>query len=227
MARPAKSRRPYDSPRRREQAAETRLRILDAAQSLFERDGYASTSIAAVAAEAGVSLKTVYLVFETKSGLLRALWHKLLRGDEERIPVGQQPWFREVLDEPDPARQVRLNMRNSRMVKVRAGALMEVIRSAAPAEREIAALWARIQAEFHDNQRAVVQSLADKRALRAGLDVTAATDVMWTLNHPSVYALLVGERGWTPERYDRWLGDLLCSHLLAETKARPRRRPAP
>jgi AcrR family transcriptional regulator len=218
MTRPVKSRRQYDSPRRREQAAETRRRILDAAQRLFERDGYASTTIAAVAAEAGVSLKTVYLVFETKSGLLRALWHKLLRGEEEAIPVGEQPWFREVLEEPDPARQLRLNMRNSRMVKVRAGALMDVIRSAAPAEREIAALWARIQTEFHDNQRAVVQSLADKRALRAGLDVAAAADILWTLNHPSVYALLVSERGWTPERYEHWLGDLLSSHLLANAE---------
>jgi AcrR family transcriptional regulator len=216
MSGSVKPSRPYDSPLRREQAATTRRQILDAARELFERDGYAATSMAAIAAAAGVSLKTVYLAFETKSGLLRALWHLLLRGDEDSVPVGEQHWYREVLDEPDPERQLRLNMRNSRTVKARAGPILEVIRSAAPADPEIGALWNRIQTEFHENQRAVVQSLADKGALAPGLDVAGATDILWTLNHPSVYALLAGERGWSPEHYEQWLGDLMCRQLLGE-----------
>jgi AcrR family transcriptional regulator len=214
MPEPVKPRRPYNSPRRREQAAETRRQILDAAQRLFEHDGYAATSVAAIASAAGVSLKTVYLTFETKSGLLRALWHLVLRGAADGTPVGEQPWYLAVLEEPDPGRQVRLNVRNSRTVKVRAGAILEVIREAASADPDIAALWARIQTEFHDNQRAIVQSLADKGALAAGLDVADATDILWTLNHPNLYALLAGARGWSPERYEHWLGDLLCSQLL-------------
>jgi AcrR family transcriptional regulator len=211
----ASARRRYDSPRRREQAAATRVQILRAAQELFERDGYAATSIAAIAAAAGVSVKTVYLAFESKSGLLRALWHLLLRGDQDGTPVGERDWFREVLIEPDPARQLRLNTRNSLTVKTRAGALLQVIRDAASAEPEIDALWARIQTEFRDNQRAVVESLERKRALKAELDAAAATDILWALNHPSLYWLLVGERGWKAERYEEWLGDALCSQLLA------------
>ena len=207
--------RPYESPLRREHAAATRRQILDAARELFERDGYAATSMAAIASAAGVSLKTVYLAFETKSGLLRALWHLLLRGEDEGVPVGEQDWYREVLEEPDPERQLRLNMRNSLTVKVRAGAILEVIRSAAPADPDIGALWQRIQTEFRDNQRAVVRSLADKGALAPGLDVEGASDILWALNHPSLYALLTGERGWSPERYERWMSDLLCSQLLA------------
>jgi AcrR family transcriptional regulator len=214
MPAPVKRRRPYDSPLRREQAAETRRQILHAAQELFERDGYAATSMAAIASAAGVSLKTVYLVFETKSGLLRALWHLLLRGEQDRIPVGEQPWYRAVLEEADPECQLRLNMRNSLLVKTRAGAMLEVIRTAASADPDIGALWARIQAEFHDNQRAIVQSIAHKGALAAGLNVARATDILWALNHPSLYALLAGERGWSPERYQHWLSDLLCSQLL-------------
>jgi hypothetical protein len=105
-------------------------------------------------------------------------------------------------------------MRNSRTVKVRAGAMLEVIRIAAAADADVGALWARIQTEFHDNQRAIVQSLADKEALAAGLDVDGGTDILWALNHPNRYALLAGERGWPPERYEQWLGDLLCSQLL-------------
>lgn len=214
MSERVKRRRPYDSPLRREQAAETRRRILRAAQTLFERDGYASTPMAAIASTAGVSLKTVYLVFETKSGLLRALWHLLLRGEQDNVPVGEQPWYRQVLEEPDPERQLRLNMRNSRIVKTRAGAIMEVIRTAAPSDPDIGELWTRIQTEFHDNQRAIVQSVADKGALTPGLDLATATDILWTLNHPSLYPLLVHERGWTPERYEQWLADLQCSELL-------------
>ena len=79
--------RSYDSPRRREQAAATRRDILEAAQRLFERQGFAATKMAEIASEAGVALKTVYAAFETKSGVLRALWHLLLRGDEDDVPV--------------------------------------------------------------------------------------------------------------------------------------------
>src|SRR5215467_2384051 len=92
-------RRAYNSTRRREQAAGTRREILEAAQRLFERQGYASTTMAAIAAEAGVALKTVYVAFETKSGVLRALWNLLLRGDEESVPVADRPLYLEVLDE--------------------------------------------------------------------------------------------------------------------------------
>jgi AcrR family transcriptional regulator len=216
MSDDGKPQRRYDSPRRRQQAAATREQILTAAQRLFERDGYAATSVAAVAREAGVSLKTVYVVFETKSGLLRALWHRLLRGDRDDTPVGQQPWFRRVIDEPDPRVQLRLNAHNSREVKQRAGALMEVIQGAAPGDDEIGRLWDRIQTEFHANQRAVVASLHEKGALREGVGVDAAADILWTLNHPSLYHLLVGRRGWSPGRYEQWLDNLLCSQLIGD-----------
>ncbi|MDX6507980.1 MAG: hypothetical protein QOG06_2624, partial [Gaiellaceae bacterium] len=112
-----KQKRRYESPHRRAQAAETRRQILEAARGLFEEWGYTATTMAAIAAEAGVALKTVYLAFETKSGVLRALWQLFLRGDEGEAPVGERAWYREVLDEPDPRRQLQLNARNSRAVK--------------------------------------------------------------------------------------------------------------
>jgi AcrR family transcriptional regulator len=221
MPDPVKRRRTYNSELRSQHAAETRRRILHAAQQLFETGGYAASSMAAIAAAAGVSLKTVYLAFETKSGLLRALWHLLLRGERDSAPVAEQSWYRAVLEEPDPEHQLRLNMHNSLIVKTRAGAMLDVIRSAASADPEIGSLWARIQTEFHDNQRAIVQSIADKQALAAHLDVASATDILWALNHPDLYMLLAGERGWSPEHYEQWLGDLLCSQLLRD---RPPRR---
>lgn len=218
MAQRVKRTRKYESPRRRAQAAETRREILAAAQRLFERQGYAATTMAAIAAEAGVALKTVYIAFETKSGVLRALWHLLLRGDEEDVPVGERAWYRAVLEEADPERALRLTARNSRVVKERAGALLGVIRGAAAVDEDIAALWSRIQSEFYDNQRGIVEALHGRRALRPGLGVARAADILWTLNHPDVWLLLAGERGWTPARWERWFGDSICAQLLEEPR---------
>ncbi len=217
--------RRYDSPRRRAQAAATRREILEAAQRLFEQRGYAATTIAAIAAEAGVALKTVYVTFETKSGVLRALWNLLLRGDEGDTPVAERPWYREVIEERDPERQLRLTARNSRLVKIRVGALLEVIHNAAPTDPDIGALWDRIQREFHANQRAIVESLAEKKALRPGLSVDRAADILWTLNHPNVWQPLVRERGCTPEEHEQWWSDIACAELLRGLIRQKRARP--
>ena len=215
MPEPVKAKRRYDSSRRRAQAAATRDDILDAAQRLFEERGYGATTMDAIAAEAGVALKTVYVAFETKSGLLRALWNHLLRGGRDEVPVAQQEWYREVLEEPDAERKLRLAARNSRVVKLRIAGVLEVIRSAAPIDPDIGALWSRIQTEFHANQRVIVESLREVGALDPALDVDRAADILWTLNHPNLWQLLVDERGWTPEDYEQWCGDLACSQLLA------------
>jgi len=212
---PGEVKRRYDSSRRREQATATRFQILEAAERLWTRDGYVGTSVAALAAAAGVTARTVYLGFGSKSGLLRALWNHRLRGDAGERPVGERTWFLAVVDEPDPERALRLNVRNAKLVRQRVGRLLDVIRDAAVSDAEVAELWARIQDEFYDNQHTVVEALHRRRALRPGLGVQRATDLLWTLNHPDVYRLLVGERGWTPDQHERWLADILCTQLLA------------
>jgi len=209
-------RRRYESPRRREQADATRRQIRLAAQRLFEEKGYLATTMAAVAAEGGVSLKTVYLAFDSKSRLLRAVWDVLLRGEQDRA-VAQVEWFREMLEEPDPARQLRLNARNSRMAKQRIGPLLGVLHNAAPQDGDVAALWELIQTDFHANQRVVIESLHAKGALRPELTVATATDILWTLNHPDVWHLLTGRCGWSPDQYETWFGDTSVTQLLAST----------
>jgi hypothetical protein len=106
------------------------------------------------------------------------------------------------------------------MVKVRIGAVLEVVRSAAPIDPDIAELWSRIQTEFHANQRVIVESLNARNALRPGLDVDRATDILWTLNHPNVWQLLTGERGWTPEEWEEWFAETACSQLLVRAARR-------
>lgn len=214
MAESVKRPRTYDSPRRRQQAAATRRTILEAAQRLFEQQGYAATSVPVIADEAGVAVKTVYVTFETKAKLLRTLWEERLGGEEASIPVTERVWYRALLAEPDAERQLRLVASQARAVKTRSGALMEVIRNAASGDAEIARLWNDIQAKLHRVARSIVEQLHEKDALAGGLEIAGASDILWTLNHPSVWQLFVGERGWTGQQYERWLGDILCSQLL-------------
>src|SRR5690349_7483151 len=178
MAGPVKETRRYESPRRREQAAATRAQILEAAERLFARDGYAATTMGAIAKEAGVAPKTVYLAFQTKAGLLRALWHLRLRGDQEDVPVGDRAWYLAVLDEADGERALRMGAANARAVKERVGPLFQVIRGAALSDPDGAELWDRIETEFHDNLRTVVASIAKRGGLRQGLSVDEAADIL-------------------------------------------------
>src|SRR5215218_9000012 len=194
MADPVKPRRSYHSPRRRQQAAATRQGILEAAERLFAARGYPATTMEQVADEAGVALKTVYVAFATKSGLLRALWDLRLKGDQEETGVAERSWYREVME--------------------RIAGMLKVLRSAAPVDPDADALWRLIQRDFHDNQRVIVKTLHARGALRPGLGVARATDILWTLNHPDVWLLLVGERGWTPGQWERWFAEAACQQLL-------------
>jgi len=199
--------RTYDSSRRRAQAEQTRRAILEAAQRRFERDGYVATTMEAIAGEAEVSLKTVYLAFSTKAGLLRAVWDLLLKGDTDDAPVAERPWYVQVLEEADAERKLRLVAHHSVIVKQRIGPMLRVIRSASAVDPDGAALWDLIQTDFHANQRAIVESLPHVD------DVERATDVLWTLNHPDVWLLFV-DRGWTPDAFEAWFADTLVQQLL-------------
>lgn len=214
MGSDVKSGREYRSPRRAQQAAATRLEILRAALRLFEAQGYAPTTMAAIASEADVALKTVYLGFDTKARLLRAVWDLALKGDDADAPVAERPWYVAVLEEPDPERKLRRLAEASCTVKRRIAALLRVIRDAAPSDDEIGALWALIQSDFHVNQGAIIATLDRSKALAPGLDAARATDILWALNHPDVWLLLVGERNWAPEQFEAWLGDTAIDQLL-------------
>jgi AcrR family transcriptional regulator len=225
MAETVKGRRRYHSPQRQKQAAATRRAIIDAAQVLFESKGYPATTMEAVAGAAGVSLKTVYVAFTTKGGLLRAVWDLLLKGDLDSAPVAERPWYLEVLEEKDPQRQLRMVALNSRMVKSRIGSLLGVIRDAAPVDTDASVLWNLIQDDFYENQRVIVDSLATKNALRPDLDLARATDILWTLNHPDIWLLLVGRRGWRPQEWEQWFAEATINQLLRPRLSRTLRSP--
>jgi hypothetical protein len=101
-------------------------------------------------------------------------------------------------------------------VKRRIGRLLRAIRSAAEVDPDGAALWALIQTDFHANQAALVAAIDRNGGLRPGLDTATAADVLWTLNHPDTWLLLVGERGWTPEAFEAWFLDAIRSLVVGQ-----------
>jgi AcrR family transcriptional regulator len=211
----SESKRSYHSPRRQEQAQETRQKILAAAERLFASDGYAATTLPSVAREAGVSPATITVAFGTKPALLDALIKSTVRGDEAPEPLAQRSWWQEMLQEADPARQLRLFAAIGRRIHERTTDIAEIVRGAATADPEIALLRQRLgESRFQDN-REVAESLARKGALDSGVTVEQATDLIWTLASADVYRMLVVDRGWSAERYEEWLASTLAHSIIA------------
>jgi hypothetical protein len=145
--------------------------------------------------------------------VLVALRSRLVRGTDDAAPVTEQEWFRAVLDEPDPRKRLSMVAAAATALKSRAGAIFEIIRHAAPIDPEIKTMWDEFMHDFYENQRLVVERFAADGVLK--VDVNRATDILWTINHPAVYHLLVAERGWNAEDYQRWLEETLGQQLLA------------
>lgn len=222
MADPVKPRRRYRSERRREAAGRTRQRILEAARRRFVDRGYAGTTIAAVAADAGTAAETVYATFGSKVALLEALVRGAARGDQET----------EILDQAGPARivaateqreQLRLFAEDVAARLERVGPLLGVLAGAAPSEPALAELHRRLQETRLSNLRVLAAALARNGPLRVGQEEAAET--VWALASPELHGLLTGLRGWPRERYTAWLADSLSALLLTPPTAGAAARP--
>lgn len=206
--------RRYDSPRRREQAQQTRRTILEAARRLFAARGYAATTLPAIARAAGVSAPTVTAVFGTKGALLDALIGLSVRGDAGATPLEQRPWWQEMLAEPDPRQLLRRYAAVIRRIHEASSDVYEIVRGAATAEPEIAAVLRQRGEQRLQDLRAVANALADRGALAPGTGVDRATDLLWALGAAEMYRLLVGERGWSPEQYEAWLAAAVTQSVV-------------
>src|SRR5690349_15077231 len=162
---------------RAEQAALTRARILEAARGVFERHGYGGARIEDIAAVAGVAVPTVYKTFTNKKTLLAGAVERAMTGADYAGDVDEQDWWQEQLQEPDPARQLRLIARNARRIYGRAASVLEILRASAPLDPDIAATWDDVFAQRLTRSRRTARSLLAKAGGRARLDVreTAVT----------------------------------------------------
>src|SRR5712691_659127 len=224
MPRAVKRRRTYDSPRRREQARATRRAVLGAARELFVLRGYVATTIEAIAARADVSPETVYATFRNKRSLLSALIDVSMAGDDAPIPILERGWVQEMRDEPDPDRRLKILARNGRLILERTVPVYEVLRGAAMADPEIASLWELNKAQRHPGQRELLRILTERNPLRRGLTLRTGTDILFAIGSPETYRLLVIDRGWSADQFERWYADTLQRLLLTE---RGRDDPAP
>jgi AcrR family transcriptional regulator len=213
-----KSRRPYDSRRRREQAAQTRRDIEVAADKLFRERGYVGTSMPAIASEAGVVVETVYRAFGSKAGLFKAILEAALAGGSTRAerPPAERPAIRAVIEEPDPRRKLELYAATQPGVHGRSSPLYRVLVAAADSDQELRDVLDGMEARRLHGLAGLAAQLAESRALRSDLSVDDARDVIWTLCSTPVHDLLVRERGWTSQRYRDWLAAALKRELLKE-----------
>jgi AcrR family transcriptional regulator len=211
---PVKSRRRYDSSRRKEQARLTRRTVLAAAEDLFLERGYAATTVGAIAERAGVSAETVYKAFRNKPGLVKALFDVAIVGDDQPIPMLERDRVQKMRAEPDPRKKLLMYGQHLSEAGPRAGKIQLVIRSAAAVDPEVEAVWDQMTKERLVGMTAFAQHLNDGKHLRSGISVEDARDILWTYNSVEIYDLLVLQRGWTPEMYGRWVAEAMIAALL-------------
>jgi AcrR family transcriptional regulator len=194
---------------------QARRRILEAAYELFLERGYPGTTMAQVARTAGVSVETVYKAFGTKAALAKQLWDVTLVGDDQPVPLARRPEFTAITAEPDPLRMLAGYAALGRVLFERLGPLLRVIVEGAQADDpELRDLLATIERERLAGAGGFVASLAGRGLLRDGLDPEAARDVLWTLISHEVCRLLVDGRGWSLDRWERWLAATMADLLL-------------
>jgi AcrR family transcriptional regulator len=222
VAKEVKVRR-YESALRREQAAATRSRIVRAAGELFAAQGYSQTSIEQIAERAGVARPTVYSAFAGKPALLKQAVDLRLAGDDAPIPVKDRPWAQEMLHQRDPHAMLELQARNDRMINERVAPLYEAVRNASAADDDIAHLYTTLKQQRLIGARITVEALAALGPLRDGLDLDAASDILWTLKDPTLWTALIVDRGWSAERYQAWLAQIMQDSLLPVPASRRRR----
>lgn len=207
-------RRPYDNAGRRTQSQETRQRILQAARALMIERGYRATTVAEIARRAAVHVDTVYELAGRKPAVLRELIEQALSGTDSTVVAEERGYVLAVRAESDPARKLAVYAGAVRQIQARMAPLLLALRDASATEPDAEQVWREISDRRAANMRKLAKDLEDAGGLRAGLSVDEAADVIWAMNSSELYVLLTVDRGWPPERYERWLADTWCRLLL-------------
>ena len=198
--------------------ARTRLArraVLDAAGTLFRGRGYGATTIEAISRSSDVPQATVYRLFSSKQGIVKALLDASIAGDEEPVPLGERPSVRSLLSAPDPRDQLARLAAVSVDINTRTAPIYGILTSAASSDQEASALLDDLTQQRQQGQGRVATSLARSRALRPRLRARDAADIIHALASPELYRLLVIDRHWTTNRYQQWLAGTLAEQLLS------------
>ncbi len=195
-------RRPYRSPLRRQQMADTRLAVIDAARELFLAKGWTATGMRDIAAAAGVAVETVYAHFSSKRGVLRAVADIAAAGDDAPVPLSERQEFL-AIGQGHRAARIGAGAQLLVAVQVRTAAIATLLRQAAPSDEEIAEMLRSTR----ERQRSDVATALN---LIVGRPPTVSErDGVWAIASPEVFLLLVEESGWTPDQYEGWVAGTL------------------
>jgi AcrR family transcriptional regulator len=215
MTQPSPRAAPPRTAARAEQVRATRQRVLAAARDLFLRRGYAGTTVEAIAQRARVSPQTVYNVVGGKAAVLKAVYDVALAGDDEPVPVVDRPLFREMAAAPDARSCLALYARAAREMFGRAGPLVTVVFvEGSGRDPDLRAFVDAIERERGTGNAAMAHHVATRFGLRPGLTEAEAADVLWALTSPEMVDRLTRRRGWTLDRYERWLAATMADALV-------------
>jgi AcrR family transcriptional regulator len=201
----------------RDRQARTRLArraVVEAARTLFFERGYPATTVEAISDVSDVPPATVYRLFSSKLGILKALIDVSIGGDDEPVAMLDRPTVRTAVDESDAETTVSRFVRICREVNGRTLPIYRILVSAAGSDPDASALLAELTRQRDDGQGQLARSLARAGSLRPGLAQREAGDIVHALMSPELYQLLVSDRGWSPERYEEWLNRTLVDQLL-------------
>jgi AcrR family transcriptional regulator len=204
--------------------ARTRLArkaVVEAARALFLERGYAGTTIEAISDLSDVPPATVYRLFSSKLGILKALLDVSIAGDDEAVALEDRLNVRALLADQDPRNQLSGLASTICGIMSRAEPLHRILVSAAGSDPDAAALLAELLRQRQHGHAQIARSLARAGALRPQLGARDADDIIYAVTSPEVYRLLVRDRAWPPERYEQWLKAILVNQLLRPPATEP------
>jgi AcrR family transcriptional regulator len=188
--------------------------VAGAALRLLAERGYVDTTIEAIAAEAGVGLRTVYDLYGSKGGILRGLL--------ESFAQMPRPDFESRVEAlaADPDEQLRLAVDFVAAYFAAAEPFLDLLSTSGHADPALLAAEREGEALRRASQRSMVRNWDQRAALRPGLKPAEAADVLWAMTSPALYRMLVQKRRWSRRRYAGWLHRSLCELLLDQSGRR-------
>ena len=207
--------RSYDASGRRARAHARRLAVVLAARDLFERDGFRLTTIAAIAASAGVSAESVYKSFGSKAAVAKAVFDLVIAGDDEPVPVAERPAMQAMRDEPNVRRKIEMFAEGLAQRQARSARVQTLIRDGRHVDDSLGPIWAKLNGEGLAGMTMLGRHLLETGQLRDGIRLDEVRDVLWNYLAIDSYERLVLTQGWPLEQYSRWLASAIIGAISA------------
>jgi AcrR family transcriptional regulator len=204
--------------RRREQAKATRRRIVDSAHRLFSAGGYPSTTMDAIATEAGVAVQTVYHVFNTKADLLREVIQVAAAGQYD--PPPEPAWVQEAFAATDGRRALALTIEHGFDMSARVAPLIAAINAAASTDPSFADYWDASCTVRRNGTAEIAARLGASGQLRSGLSTQRAADIFYATGSHETLSAFLTDCGWSLEEVKAWYYEMACNQLLSEEARR-------